>query len=220
MERLRQVVELLLERYGGEVRVPRGEPFEVLVRTILSQNTNDRNRDEAYRRLVERVGSDPVSLARARVEDIREAIRPAGLYNSKAPRIRAVARFVLEELGGDLKGLLAQGEDVVRERLEALPGVGPKTVDILLAFARGDDIMPVDTHVNRVAKRLGFAPAKAGYFEVRRALEAASPKGERVRLHLALILHGRRVCRARNPLCKGCFLRELCPSAHRFLEGK
>lgn len=194
-----------------------GDPFKCLVATILSQNTNDRNSSEAFRRLEERVGVDPLRLARAPVGLVEEAIRPAGLYKRKAATLRNVARLVLELYGGDLWNLLRKPWREARRKLMELPGVGPKTADVVLAsFVPEAEVVPVDTHVNRVAKRLGVVPPTAGYDEVSSKL-AELVKGRMgfFEAHLRLIAVGRRYCRPRAPRCAECPLRGACAWAGR-----
>jgi endonuclease-3 len=199
-------------RVPVEVWTPRS-PFETLVHTILSQNTNDRNSDAAMRKLRKRFRIVPSVLAKARIGDLVPCIRSAGLYRSKAPRIRQVSRIIEKQYGGRLSPILNLPYSQAKESLITLPGVGPKTADILLAFVAKHPVIPVDTHVARVTKRLGIAPMNANYEKVRLSLEALIPPGRRVRLHLSLIEFGRKICKAPKPLCRVCFVHEACPSS-------
>jgi endonuclease-3 len=126
--------------------------------------------------------------------------------------IKELSRVIVEKLGGNLEGLLAGDVEEVREKLLTLPGIGPKTADILLLFHLNKPVIPVDTHVMRVSKRLGLAPKKGGYEQVRAALEDLYDEGDYMDVHHLLIKLGRTHCKARNPLCKPCPVKELCPS--------
>jgi endonuclease-3 len=188
-------------------------PFQTLIHTILSQNTNDRNSTAAMRKLSTRYRIAPDALSRARVSDVARCIRSAGLYRSKAPRIIEVSRIVDSEYAGRLTQILRLPYDQAKEKLTALPGVGPKTADILLAFAGDHRVIPVDTHIARVSKRLGIAAPNADYETIRLALENLIPARNRLRLHLSLIAFGRAICKAPEPRCPICPLRDLCPSS-------
>jgi endonuclease-3 len=203
-------IETLIELYRVRRPKARGEAFEVLVQTILSQNTNDLNSGRAFDALRRDVGVSPESLRRADTNLIAEAIRVGGLQNRKAPRIKDVAEGVIKRYPDGLGFLSTLDDQEVRQALSGFKGVGPKTVDIVLDFALGRDVVPVDTHVNRVSKRIGYVSPKASYEEVRSALEAVIPRGKRLQGHISLIVHGRRVCRARNPLCLSCPVSSTC----------
>jgi endonuclease-3 len=190
-----------------------GSPFETLIHTILSQNTNDRNSDGAMRKLRNRYRITPKMLSKARVNDVIHCIRSAGLYRSKAPRIIEVSRIISEQYGGRLSSILELPYDQAKEKLTTLPGVGPKTADILLAFVAKRHVIPVDTHVARVSKRLGIAPAKADYETIRLSLESVIPPRDRLRFHLSLIAFGRAICRAPKPRCAICPVNNACPSS-------
>lgn len=191
----------------------RGDPFRVLVATILSQNTNERNTFLAFKRLEEAVGVAPLRILEAGEERVKELIAVAGLQDQKAKAILDTSRLVQERYGGDLRRLLSLGEEAVRGELGSVRGVGDKTIDVLLAFS-GFPVVPVDTHVRRVARRLGLARSSS-YRGIREELHRVFREGARLEAHLLLIKLGREVCRARNPLCSKCPLKELCPSAHK-----
>jgi endonuclease-3 len=190
-----------------------GSPFETLVHTILSQNTNDRNSDAAMRKLRKRYRITPQVLSKVRVRELIPLIRSAGLYTSKAPRIKEVSRIVKEQYGGRLAPILNLPYAEAKEKLMAMPGVGPKTADILLAFVAKNPVIPVDTHIARVTKRLGIAPANANYEKTRTSLEALIPPKDRVKLHLSVIAFGREICKAPRPRCAICPVSEWCPSS-------
>lgn len=178
--------------------------FEILVSTILSQSTTVRN---------ERLGMDglraafgdltPETLATASPRAIERAIWHAGLARRKSRHIRDVARIVSRDLGGDLDRVLRRPAGESREVLLALPGVGPKTADVMLAMAANRPVFPVDTHVARVARRWGLV-RRADYEETREALEKRMSPSRRKAWHLAMIAHGRETCTTRNPRCGAC----------------
>jgi len=188
-------------------------PFEALVETILSQNTNDLNRDRAMKLLRSRFEITPEALAEAPTEQLADCIKPAGLYRVKAPRIKEVSGIILNRFGSDLGSVLERPPAEARSILLDLPGVGYKTADILLAFVTSHPTVPVDTHVMRVSKRLGIARKSAGYEETRLALEALVPDKRRVKMHLSLIRFGREICKAPRPLCPICPVNRTCPSS-------
>jgi len=188
-----------------------GDPFRVLVAAIISQNTSERNTFAALERLEREVGVEPSRILAAGVERVESAIRPAGLQRQKARAIVAAAKLVAEAYGGDLRALLRRGEDEVRRVLGSVEGIGEKTVDVLLAFS-GYPVVPVDTHVRRVARRLGLASGSS-YRAVREALHRVFREEVRLEAHLLLIKLGREICRARNPQCGSCPLASLCPTA-------
>lgn len=188
-----------------------GDPFRVLVATIISQNTNERNTFRALERLEAEVGISPARIAEAGVEAVERAIAPAGLQRQKAEAIVAAAKLALERYGGDLGKLLERGEEEVRRVLGSIKGVGEKTIDVLLAFS-GFPVLPVDTHVKRVATRLGLAGGSS-YRGIRESLHRVFREEARLEAHLLLIKLGREVCKPRNPKCRECPLLRLCPSA-------
>jgi endonuclease-3 len=190
-----------------------GSPFETLVQTILSQNTNDRNSERAMRELRKRYRITPEALAKARVTELIPSIRSAGLYTLKGPRIIRVAQIIKDQYGGRLAPLLNLPYEEAKEKLMTLPGVGPKTADILLAFVAKNPIIPVDTHISRVTKRLGIAKSKANYEQTRVSLENLIPARKRIRVHLSIIAFGREICRAPRPRCAICPVSGWCPSS-------
>ncbi|MEM2067189.1 MAG: endonuclease III [Nitrososphaerota archaeon] len=211
LKRLRERYSIEAEEYISLYTYLRSrDPFEVLIATILSQNTTDRAALQALQTLEKRVGLTPLKILRAGTRRIQSAIRAAGMYRSKARFIWAVSKIVLERYDGSLWRMLEGDVGVVRERLMALPGVGGKTADVLLATIGIAQVVPVDTHVSRVATRLGLAEEGTGYEEVRKRLEEVFTPESRHLAHLLLIAHGRRVCRARKPMCEVCVLNDLC----------
>jgi len=189
------------------------DPFQVLVITIISQNTNDKNTLRAYANLEAKGLVDPKSILEASEEELQEALKVAGLYRNKARKLKELASMVMEEYGGDLRRILDLPLEEARAKLLALPGVGYKTADVVLLFCAGKPVIPVDTHVNRTAKRLGFVDEEAGYEEVRLSLQRYYPPEYYLDLHLLLISLGREYCKAGKPLCERCPLRTYCSYA-------
>ena len=208
----------ILNRLGAEFE-PWGrytdDPFLLLVGTVLSQNTNWRNTRTAYNRLTAKFRT-PEQLANANLLEIQKLIRPAGLYREKSKRLKEISRAVLEKYGGDLRKVLRKPADGARKELLSLSGVGYKTADVVLAFGAGRDVLPVDTHVFRISKRLGFASPKDDHEQVRAKLEKVAPAGGRSQAHMLLIQLGRRYCRARNPLHEECPINDFCPIGIRY----
>jgi endonuclease-3 len=201
--------EILLEEYGDRPWHAR-DPVASLVNTILSQNTNDVNRDTAFERLRERFPTWE-AVRDAPEEDLIEAIRPAGLGPTKAPRIQGALRTITEREGEiTLDFLRDMSNEEAREWLTDLPGVGPKTAAIVLLFALGKPAFPVDTHVHRVTQRLGLIPEDASREKAHEILEDLAPPEIYYAFHLNLIAHGRAVCHARSPQHDQCVLRAEC----------
>ncbi len=190
----------------------RRDPFEILVVTILSQNTADRNTDKAIESLSKRFEISPEALAKAERTQIEASIRSAGLYKSKAKAILQAAKIILDNYHGTLQPILAMPLEEARKTLMQFPGVGPKTADVVLLFSAKQSTIPVDTHVNRVSKRLGFAPMNGGYEEVRKSLQQLFEPKDYLAVHVLLIAHGRKTCRARHPLCDTCPVNIYCPT--------
>jgi endonuclease-3 len=190
----------------------KSDPFETLIVTIISQNTADRNTAVAFERLSKRFEITPEALAKAESAQIEECIKVAGLYKGKTQAIQSASKAVLEKFGGSLKPVLALPLEDARKTLTEIQGVGPKTADVVLLFSAQKATIPVDTHVNRVSKRLGLAPENGDYEAVRSSLQALFPQKDYLAVHLLLIAHGRQYCKARNPLCQKCPVNTYCPS--------
>ncbi len=179
--------------------------------TILSQNTNDMNRDRAYADL-RRVLPTWDDVADAPIPVVERAIRSGGLAPTKAPRIRAVLRALRDRgITLDERALRRIRHDRLYELLVALPGVGPKTAACVLLFSLDRPYFPVDTHVHRVAIRLGLVPPKTSAAQTQELLQAALRPDEMYETHMNLIRHGRHVCVALRPICSQCPLNDLCP---------
>jgi endonuclease-3 len=186
-----------------------------LVLTILSQNTSDTNSGRAFMRLKK---SFPTweALAEAPTEEIESVIAVGGLARIKAPRIKAALEAVYARCGGfDIDFLRDLPLEEAKAWLRELNGVGPKTAACVLMFALGRPALPVDTHVHRVAQRLGLVPAKASAEKAQDILEGMLTPEQVYPLHIMLIKHGRRLCRAQRPLCGECPLLEGCPAGQR-----
>jgi endonuclease III len=197
----------LRELYGRPVNEPHGHPIAELVRTVLSQNTNDRNRDVAYQRLRERLPTWE-KVRDAQPAEVIEAIKPGGLSATKGPRIQQILRGLGDH--PDLDWLEDAPRDEAMDYLRSLPGVGRKTAACVLIFAFGRPEIPVDTHVHRVGGRLGLFRPSASFDEAHDEMLAIIPAEDAYELHINLIRHGRAICRPR-PRCEQCGLRRMCP---------
>jgi endonuclease-3 len=212
-ERAKRILETLEETFT----MPRWltsnrDPFGTLIVTIISQNTNDRNTAKAFEKLSNRFRIVPEVLAKAETSQIEECLKVAGLYRNKSKSIQQVSRIIMGQFNGNLQSVLALPLDEARKALLQLPGVGPKTADVVLLFCAGKPTIPVDTHVYRVSKRLGFAPKNGDYEVVRNCLQRLYSERDYAAVHVMLILHGRKCCKARSPVCKECSVNKLCPS--------
>ena len=212
-----EVLARLEPQYGPLVCVQRREPVSELVVTILSQHTSDVNAGRAFDGLMASFESLE-AVAQADVEAVASCIRSGGLAHIKAPRIKAVLNRVLEERGVlNLDFLQELPLAEAKAWLTALPGVGPKTAAVVLCFSLGMPAMPVDTHVYRIAKRLGLISAKVSADQAHDLLESMVAPEDIYRLHVYLITHGRQVCKARRPLCDSCALADACPTGRERL---
>jgi endonuclease III len=205
--RVRAIRDRLRELYGRPVNEPHHDPVHELVKTILSQNTSDTNRDAAYDRLRERFGSWQ-EVRDAPVSAVAEAIRPGGLWQIKAPRIQGALRALGDPI--DLSWLRDAPRVKALEFLTDLPGVGRKTAACVLIFSFDRPEIPVDTHVYRVGGRLGLFREGASFEEAHDEMLRGVDPSDAYELHINLIRHGRAVCRPR-PRCEECALRRICP---------
>jgi endonuclease III len=213
--RVRRVLNRLRELYGIPLAPPHGRPLDELILTVLSQSTNDRNRDVAFLRLRERFAAGPAGVVSweavrdAPLDAVEEAIRPGGISRVKSVRIQAILRAIGDPLSLDWmrEAPVAEG----REALCALPGVGRKTAACVLLFSFGLRDVPVDTHVSRVGTRLGLLSAGAPFERLHDEMLELTPPGAELELHLNLLRHGRRTCFARSPRCGACALARMCP---------
>jgi len=226
-DRLRQI-------YGVPRMAPHGRPLDELILTVLSQSTNDRNRDVAFLRLRERFAKqgetiDYEAVLAAPVSEVEEAIRPGGISKVKSARIQAILAAIAgsaespdpspktgpTSAPGSRMSLEWMREAPLaesRDYLCALPGVGRKTAACVLLFSYGLPDVPVDTHVSRVGTRLGLFRPGASFEELHDEMLSVTPRGEELEFHVNLLRHGRRTCHARNPACHECALARMCPS--------
>ena len=215
--RVRTILNRLRKRFGELDPPRRADPLDELILTVLSQHTSDLNAERAFEQLN---AAFPTwrSVVDAPTTAVADAIRSGGLADSKSPRIQAILREVRDREGAfDLTGLRAMSDAEARAYLTSLPGVGPKTAAVVLSFALGRDAIPVDTHVHRVSKRLGLVPTTSSAERADRLLHDLVPDGLRTPLHVALIRLGREICKAPVPRCRQCPLKDLCPTAPRYL---
>jgi endonuclease III len=204
------VAAVLADMYGSPQWRANTPPMDELVSCILSQNTNDTNRDRGFDALKERYPTWQAVMA-APVDELIDTIRVAGLANQKGPRIQEVLQIIQREQGDfNIDFLRDLPLDDARDWLTNLPGVGPKTAAIVLCFAFGRPAFPVDTHVHRVGKRIGFLPEKISADRAHPVMEALVPPEDHYAFHINLIQHGRRICKARNPLCERCPITSHC----------
>ncbi len=204
------VHQKLLEHFGSPEWPNPMPPLDELVSTILSQNTNDANRDRAYQGLRRRFPTWE-QVRDASVEEVVQAIRPAGLANQKGPRIQQVLREITFQHGSlDLGFLAGMPPEDVSAWLRAFKGVGPKTAAIVLLFSLGKPAFPVDTHIYRVSGRIGLRPAKMSAEQTHAHLARLLPPESYYAAHLNLIRLGREICQARRPNCPVCPLQDLC----------
>ena len=203
--RIRAIYRRLDTYFEGELAPPRAaDPLDELILTVLSQHTSDINAERAFADLQRVFPGGWQQVVDAPTVGVADAIRSGGLANSKAPRIQAILREVRDREGSfDLSSLRAMRDDEARDYLIGLPGIR--------------DAMPVDTHVHRVTKRLGLIPPKATAERADRILHELVPDGMRTPLHVAFIRLGREICKAPTPRCRQCPLKDLCPTAPRYL---
>jgi endonuclease-3 len=206
-----ELIALLGRAYGRVAPRPSGEPMVELVLTLLSQHTSDHNSGRAFHRLIERFPRWDEVIA-APTAEVEEAIRPGGLAPTKAPRLQELLAAVRERAPGyDLRFLERLPLAAAKAWLRELPGVGPKTAACVLLFALGRPALPVDTHVDRVARRLGLVPPGVSVERAHELLEAQLQPRQVYAFHVDLIQHGRRTCHARQPACERCPLLARCP---------
>jgi endonuclease-3 len=202
-ERMTIITRLMREHYGdieGRSREPR-DPYRTLIGCVLSHRTRDENSSRAARNLFAEIDG-PLDLLAMNPDTLKELIRCSGFYNQKARNIGAISRVLVDDFGGMVP------DD--RATLMGLPGVGPKTADIVLSYAFGKPAIAIDVHVSRVARRLGLAPDDAGPERVKEALESLVPPDSYRFVDNAFVRHGKEYCRNSNPRCSRCFLSEHC----------
>jgi endonuclease III len=209
------VYERLVKRFGIPYWGEPSSPLDELVSTILSQNTNDRNRDAAFRSLRSRFPTWE-EVRDADPDEVIASIRTAGLANQKGPRIQAVLREITQERGSlDLEFLRDFPVNKAQQWLMHFKGVGPKTTAIVLLFSLGKPAFPVDTHIYRVSGRLGLRPEKMSVEDAHIHLAGLFAPENYGPAHLNLIRLGREICQARKPACPDCPLQDICDFALR-----
>ena len=203
--RVRRIRDRLRELYGRPTAPPHGHGLDELILTVLSQSTNDRNRDVAFLRLRARFPSWE-EVRDAPNEEVEAAIRPGGISKVKSRRIQEILRALPEPLDGPH----------LRDQafLTSLPGVGRKTAACVRLFAYGERDVPVDTHVSRVGTRLGLFREGAPFAELHDTMLELTPRGQELELHVNMLRHGRRTCHARRPDCGACALLRMCPTGY------
>ena len=209
-DRVARIRARLRETYGIPQRRPHGDPVAELVLTVLSQSTNDRNRDTAYFRLRDRFGAWE-AVRDAPLDEVEEAIRPGGISKVKSKRIQDILRAIEPDGPLDLSFLETASVPEGHAYLTALPGVGRKTAACVLLFTWNKRDVPVDTHVGRVATRLHLLRHGAGSEEQHDVMTSITPPGAELEFHINLLRHGRRTCHAQRPRCAACSLRLMCP---------
>lgn len=209
-QRALKIHERLLDFYGEPVWRNPLPAIDELVSTILSQNTNDINRDRGFNALRAKFRTWE-EVRDADTVDVVNAIRPAGLANQKGPRIQQVLRSITEERGSlDLSFLEKLTVDEARAWLTRFNGVGPKTAAIVLCFSLGKPAFPVDTHIYRVTGRIGLRPEKMTVEQAHPHLESLFPPETYYAAHLNIIRLGREICQARRPRCEVCPIIKMC----------
>ncbi len=208
--KVRKITLLLEKQYGVPRKEGSGDLLDIFIETILSQNTNDQNRDRAYQRLKSRFPRWE-SILEAKTRSIVSAIRPGGLAEQKARRIKEILRWIKKREGRlSLSFLKEMDSEEIKKLVGGLNGIGPKTVHCLILFGLGRDAFPVDTHILRIGKRIGFIPEKMDAVKAHAWMVPLIPKGKSLSLHLNLIRLGRTICRAKSPRCADCLLAEEC----------
>ena len=206
----KKIVAALEERFGVPKWAGPSDPLDALIQTILSQNTSDTNSGRAYERLKSRFPTWEEANA-ADVREIADAIRSGGLANLKSERIKCVLAWLEKTRGTlDLDFIRDRKPDEAIRILGSLKGVGIKTISVVLMFACGAEIFPVDTHIHRITRRLGLAPENASAEKVHEVMQELVPQGKAYSFHMNLLKFGRTICHARNPRCEQCPLTEEC----------
>jgi endonuclease III len=213
---VRRIRDRLRAVYGRPFAPPHGHGLDELILTVLSQSTNDRNRDVAFMALRNRFGSWE-AVRDAPNADVELAIRPGGISKIKSARIQDILREIdIETFDERLAELPVERG---RDELIALPGVGRKTAACVLLFAYGKRDVPVDTHVSRVGTRLGLFREGAPFDELHDTMLEITPKGQELEFHVNLLRHGRRTCHSRRPKCEDCALLKLCPTGYNLRQA-
>ena len=209
-EKAKQITQRLENKFGVPQREDIMDPLSNLVLTVLSQSTNDKNRDTAYHRLKDRYPTWE-QVMNGNVKIIADAIRPGGLANQKSERIQNILKWIQKEYGTlNLDCLCDMDADQAIEKFTQLKGVGVKTISVVMMFSCGIDIFPVDTHVHRICRRLGFVPDNATAEKTFWQMRPIVPRGKSFSLHMNFLKLGRTICYARKPRCEQCLVNDLC----------
>jgi endonuclease-3 len=214
--RVRRIRDRLRELYGRPFAPPHGHGLDELILTVLSQSTNDRNRDVAFLAL-RRDFENWAAVRDAPNADVERSIRPGGISKVKSARIQDILRDI--DIDTFDEHLAALSVNDARRELVALPGVGRKTAACVLLFAYGKRDIPVDTHVSRVGTRLGLFREGAPFEELHDAMLDLTPRGQELEFHVNLLRHGRRTCHSRRPKCDECALLRLCPTGYNLRQA-
>jgi endonuclease-3 len=209
-KRTERVIRSLERRYPGRGFSRRGNPFRVLISTVLSQRTRDENTEKASRRLFSRFGT-PGKLARAPVREIEELIKEAGFYRVKARKIREISRIIMKKYRGRVP--------LDMEKLVMLPGVGKKTASCTLLYGFGESCIPVDVHVAVISRRLDLTEGK-NPDDIQDELERAIPREKWSRINGLMVMFGKEICRTNHPKCGLCDLTDLCSHYKEYYRGK
>ncbi|MFQ5919345.1 MAG: endonuclease III domain-containing protein [Thermoplasmata archaeon] len=214
-----RVLSIVLRGYPVEDWTRERTPFEVLVSVVLSQNTTVENERRALEALREAIGITPERIASAATEDVEKAIRPAGLYASKARWLRGIAQHLVDRHESNVHDLIHPPLERARQALMRLDGIGPKTADVVLSMVGDYPTMPVDTHIWRLTQRWEIDPGRR-YEDVTEAWKARIPPERRRDAHLSLIRFGREVCTAQLPRCLVCPVAPDCPYYAKIRTGQ
>jgi endonuclease-3 len=213
---IKKLANLLEKEYGKKVIKPSFDPLSELIATILSQNTSDHNSHRAFRNLRKTFRSWD-NLRKSPLQRVSRSIKVGGLEKVKAQRIKKILNQIYKERGRVTLSFLKRWEtEKVKNYLSRFKGVGEKTIACVLLFSLGRPVMPVDTHILRVSKRLGLISLKTDSQKAHLALQNKVPSDMVYSFHLNLIEHGRKICRARNPLCGECFLFQKCKFREKY----
>jgi endonuclease-3 len=199
-----KLIKFLKERYGRDIKIKPSinhEVFKLLITTILSQRTRDENSEKAANALFSRADT-PEKILKLSKKELERLIRPSGPYRQKAKRIKAVSKIILEKYKGKVPK--------TREELMELPGVGFKTADVVLMYGHGIPSIAIDTHANRIPKRIGLVDETSDVEEVKRVLESLIPKKDWYIVNMGLVQFGREICRPINPKCVICPMSKYC----------
>ena len=209
MKRSQEIINRLSKIFDYQKWWEWYKPYEVLIGIILSQRTYWKNVKTASDQLSRKFPSIN-DIAIANIDDIKDAIKPAGLYNMKAPKIKNLAAFIVKKYDGNLDTILSMKYEDAMKELTQINGIGAKTADVFLMTLASEPIIPIDVHIFRISKRIGLVNENANYNEVKTILENGIKKKDRIMAHMVLIEFGRAICTAQNPKCLECLINDLC----------